>query len=132
MVKKQLQPGAEVLVYGKINTARMTMTGMKIIQPQQQTGLQGIYPVNRQITQKQLRDLIQTTYSEYRNVIVDFVPTKIREKYRLEPLATVIKYLHFPKNEIEIQTARRTAKFDEFFSVSDATANGKTSSKTNP
>ncbi|ETO40202.1 ATP-dependent DNA helicase RecG [Fructilactobacillus florum 8D] len=114
-LKKQLQPGAEVLVYGKINTARMTMTGMKIIQPQQQTGLQGIYPVNRQITQKQLRDLIQTTYSEYRNVIVDFVPTKIREKYRLEPLATVIKYLHFPKNEIEIQTARRTAKFDEFF-----------------
>ncbi|USS85299.1 ATP-dependent DNA helicase RecG [Fructilactobacillus myrtifloralis] len=113
-LKKQVEVGQTILVHGKFNAQKQSLTGMKLLQPSEQT-VQSIYSVNHQITQKTMHDLIKTAYAEYQDTLEDFVPTWIRTKFRLEPLKTVIREMHFPSTPEAVQAARRTAKFNEFF-----------------
>ncbi|POH04068.1 ATP-dependent DNA helicase RecG [Fructilactobacillus lindneri] len=114
-LKKNLIVGQEILVYGKFDSNRKTMSGIKIINETKNQGYNSIYSVNSKITQKSLKQIIEQAYSEYQDVIEDFVPNWIIKKYRLENLKNVIKTMHFPKSQADVKGARRTAKFNEFF-----------------
>ncbi len=115
MAEKNLIVGQEILVYGKFDSNRKTMSGIKIINETKNQGYNSIYSVNSKITQKSLKQIIEQAYSEYQDVIEDFVPNWIIKKYRLENLKNVIKTMHFPKSQADVKGARRTAKFNEFF-----------------
>ncbi|WP_429970948.1 ATP-dependent DNA helicase RecG [Fructilactobacillus sp. Tb1] len=114
-LKKQLETGQEVLVHGKFNTASKALTGMKLMKPSDEKNFSAIYSVNSKITQKTLRQIIQQAFDEYYDVIDDFVPKWVINKFRLESFRTVIHDMHFPKDRNEVKAALRTAKFNEFF-----------------
>ncbi|USS86692.1 ATP-dependent DNA helicase RecG [Fructilactobacillus cliffordii] len=113
-LKKQVEVGQTLLVHGKFDASKKSLTGIKLLTDEHHQ-FNSIYSVNHQITQKTLQALIKQAYSEYQAVIEDFVPSWIRTKFRLEPLKTVIKEMHFPSNPQSVKLARRTAKFNEFF-----------------
>ncbi|USS87542.1 ATP-dependent DNA helicase RecG [Fructilactobacillus hinvesii] len=113
-LKKQVEPGQIILVHGKFDASKKSLTGIKLLHDLQQP-FNSIYSVNNQITQKTIQALIKQAYTEYQSVIEDFVPQWIRTKFRLESLQTVIREMHFPSHPQALKAARRTAKFNEFF-----------------
>ncbi|WP_395389430.1 ATP-dependent DNA helicase RecG [Fructilactobacillus frigidiflavus] len=114
-LKKQLTVGQAVLIHGKFNEASRSMTGMKLLKANDEKNFSAIYSVNKKITQKNLQQIIQQAFQAYGDVIDNFVPQWIIDKFRLEPLKQVIHDLHFPDNRNEVKAALRTAKFNEFF-----------------
>lgn len=114
-LKKQLTVGQAVLIHGKFNEAARSMTGIKLLKANDEKNFSAIYSVNKKITQKNLQQIIQQAFQAYGDVIDNFVPQWIIDKFRLEPLKQVIHDLHFPDNRNEVKAALRTAKFNEFF-----------------
>ncbi|GLB46819.1 ATP-dependent DNA helicase RecG [Philodulcilactobacillus myokoensis] len=114
-LKKQLIPGNEILVYGRFNTNRLSLSGIKILSHQVSNQMAAIYPSNKNIRSNTIKKLVQEAYQEYHQLIFDYVPEWLIKKYRLEHEEEVIHDMHFPDNQKEALLARRTAKFNEFF-----------------
>jgi ATP-dependent DNA helicase RecG len=114
-LKKQLVVGHRVLVYGRFNKYKLSLTGIKILAQTFVNNLEPIYPANKQIKQTTITSLVKMAFSEYNDVINDLIPLDIMQKYHLEHQRQMIHDMHFPKNQQSVILARRTAKFLEFF-----------------
>ncbi|KID42163.1 ATP-dependent DNA helicase RecG [Fructilactobacillus fructivorans] len=114
-LKKQVETGDDILIYGKFDANKKSMAGIKILKPGDGEKFGSIYPANHKITQNTIRQLVTEAYDQYQDQIEDFIPDWILQKYKLENLKSVITNMHFPKNHRAAALARRTAKFDEFF-----------------
>ncbi|KPN82060.1 ATP-dependent DNA helicase RecG [Apilactobacillus kunkeei] len=114
-LKKQLPVGKEVLIYGRFDKAKASLSGIKILSSVDGNEMNPIYPANKHIRQKTISDLVKLAFDEYKNVIDDVVPEDIIEKYKLESQKQVIQDMHFPNDTKDAYLARRTAKFNEFF-----------------
>jgi ATP-dependent DNA helicase RecG len=110
----QIQTGQEIAVYGTYDANRQALSGHKII-PASTDALSPIYPVNKAIKATTLRQLIEQVWPEVRTQVKTLVPAYLREKYRLLERAEQIEQLHFPSDQSEAKTARRSAAFEEFF-----------------
>ncbi|KOY74145.1 ATP-dependent DNA helicase RecG [Apilactobacillus kunkeei] len=114
-LKKQLPVGKEVLIYGRFDKAKESLSGIKILSSVDGNEMNPIYPANKHIRQKTISDLVKLAFDEYKDVIDDVIPEDIIEKYKLESQRQVIKDMHFPNDTKDAYLARRTAKFNEFF-----------------
>lgn len=114
-LKKQLPVGKEVLIYGRFDKAKASLSGIKILSSIDGNEMNPIYPANKHIRQKTISDLVKLAFDEYKDVIDDVIPEDIIEKYKLESQKQVIQDMHFPKDTKDAYLARRTAKFNEFF-----------------
>lgn len=114
-LKKQMTVGEEILIYGRFDKNKASLTGIKILSSTEGNEMNPIYPVNKHIRQKTIRDLVKLAFDEYKNCIEDIIPADIRDKYKLESQLQVIHDMHFPKTTKDAMLARRTAKFAEFF-----------------
>ncbi|WP_094751186.1 ATP-dependent DNA helicase RecG [Apilactobacillus kunkeei] len=114
-LKKQLPVGKEVLIYGRFDKAKASLSGIKILSSVDGNEMNPIYPANKHIRQKTISDLVKLAFDEYKDVIDDVVPEEIIEKYKLESQKQVIQDMHFPNDTKDAYLARRTAKFNEFF-----------------
>ncbi|KOY76204.1 ATP-dependent DNA helicase RecG [Apilactobacillus kunkeei] len=114
-LKKQLPVGKEVLIYGRFDKAKASLSGIKILSSVDGNEMNPIYPANKHIRQKTISDLVKLAFDEYKDVIDDVIPEDIIEKYKLESQRQVIKDMHFPSDTKDAYLARRTAKFNEFF-----------------
>ncbi|MCX8742792.1 ATP-dependent DNA helicase RecG [Lactobacillus sp. B3795] len=114
-LKKQLPVGKEVLIYGRFDKAKASLSGIKILSAVDGNEMNPIYPANKHIRQKTISDLVKLAFDEYKDVIDDVVPEDIIEKYKLESQKQVIQDMHFPNDTKDAYLARRTAKFNEFF-----------------
>ncbi|TMS99129.1 ATP-dependent DNA helicase RecG [Apilactobacillus kunkeei] len=114
-LKKQLPVGKEVLIYGRFDKAKASLSGIKILSSVDGNEMNPIYPANKHIRQKTISDLVKLAFDEYKDVIDDVIPEDIIEKYKLESQKQVIKDMHFPNDTKDAYLARRTAKFNEFF-----------------
>ncbi|CAI2598070.1 ATP-dependent DNA helicase RecG [Apilactobacillus kunkeei] len=114
-LKKQLPVGKEVLIYGRFDKGKASLSGIKILSSVDGNEMNPIYPANKHIRQKTISDLVKLAFDEYKDVIDDVIPEDIIEKYKLESQRQVIKDMHFPNDTKDAYLARRTAKFNEFF-----------------
>ena len=114
-LKKQLPVGKEVLIYGRFDKAKASLSGIKILSSVDGNEMNPIYPANKHIRQKTISDLVKLAFDEYKDVIDDVIPEDIIEKYKLESQKQVIHDMHFPNDTKDAYLARRTAKFNEFF-----------------
>lgn len=114
-LKKQLAPQKELVVHGVYDSARRTITGIKIISDNGDDQFDSVYPTSKEVKQTTLRPLIKTAFEEYQTVIPEIVPANLRSALKLEPFKDMIAGLHFPTGPQEAQKAIRTAKFTEFF-----------------
>lgn len=114
-LKSKVQLGNSIAVYGRYNALRQSFTGMKIIPVGQQNDFTGVYRASKEINANQIKKLVEVAFNEYSDLIVDIVPTSIRNKYRLENRKQMVHDMHFPQNNQQANLARRSAIFEEFF-----------------
>ncbi len=115
-LKKQLEIGQEVAIYGKYNVARQSLSGFKfVVTKENDSGMAPIYPVNKHVRQKKLVDLINLAIEDFLPEVKDIVPLAIRPKYSLLSDQEIIVKMHHPKNGQEAELAKRSAIFREFF-----------------
>ncbi|HBQ43488.1 MAG TPA: DNA helicase RecG, partial [Lactobacillus acetotolerans] len=78
-LRKKVEIGKEVAVYGKYNVARQSLSGFKFVAAKENdSGMAPIYPVNKHIRQKKLVDLINLAINDFLNKVTDVVPEAVR------------------------------------------------------
>ena len=112
-IKEKVIANEELIVYGKWDAVRKSMTGIKLIN--QENDVDAIYPANKEISQNTIRQLIKQGLRKYKNAVYDVIPEDLRVKYHLLHRLDMIETLHFPEQQKEkVKHARRTAMFEEF------------------
>ena len=114
-LKDKFETGNDVAVYGKWNENRRSLTGMKVIDVNNDDSIDSVYSVNKNIHQKTLINLIKLAYEKYHDQIDTVIPEFLRNKYKLLDDEQIVDGIHFPKSEEQSDEARRSAKFREFF-----------------
>ncbi|KRN19474.1 ATP-dependent DNA helicase RecG [Lacticaseibacillus camelliae] len=116
-LKDKFEQGSEAAIYGKWDAKRHTMTGMKVLatQTQDAPSLAGIYPVNKNIRQSTLVQLVKDAWARDAANIQDVVPSAVRAKFKLMSDREIVHGMHFPDTPLEAKAARRSAVFREFF-----------------
>ncbi|MBP2056947.1 ATP-dependent DNA helicase RecG [Lactobacillus colini] len=115
-LKKSIETGAEIAIYGKYNVVRQSLSGYKVVaQKEEDKDLMPIYSVNKHIKQKKLQSLIDLAIGADLTLIKDTVPLELRRKYRLMTDQEIITNLHHPQDSNSAKLARRSAIFREFF-----------------
>lgn len=79
-------------------------------------GLVPNYHLTSNITQKQVRFLIKQIIN-LANDLIDWLPEETRKNLKLLKLGEAINKIHFPKNQEDINNARKRLAFDELFLV---------------
>ncbi|MFC6201658.1 ATP-dependent DNA helicase RecG [Lactiplantibacillus nangangensis] len=112
---KQIETGQALAVYGKWDAKRSSITGMKIINPNNaEEAFGSIYPASKSIKQGTIQKLVKQAYEAYQDSIVDVVPEPLIAKYRLLPRQQMIHDMHFPISQEASAAARRSATYEEF------------------
>ena len=116
-IDKMLKSGEEYLFYGKITlgkfSAREMITPM-FIKSSQSVEIKPIYPQNKNITSRIIQSAVQNALEKI-EIIPEYLPKEIIEKYNLASLDTAIRNIHFPKDDEDLQKARERLIFDELF-----------------
>ncbi len=74
-----------------------------------------IYPVTENLNIKTLRRAIFNALETYANSIENSIPEEIRKKYDLIDKINAIRQIHFPDSMQQLEEARKTLVFEEFF-----------------
>lgn len=76
--------------------------------------MQPIYPLTEGVGNKLLIRLVAQALESV-ELSVEFLPSSVREKYKLAEYNFALREIHFPKDFETMMTARRRLVFDEFF-----------------
>lgn len=116
-ISKNFKRNEKVFLFGK---ASKNMSEIQIIDPEYEKvdennfkGINPLYALNKNITQKALRNIIAKCLDEIDDEVKEFLPEYMRNKYNLIDLKTAISNIHFPQNNYLLNRARERLKFDE-------------------
>lgn len=123
-ISKNLKEGDRVSLAGKITEdyLGLQMNGPiyeKVYGSGQGVNTQGIVPVyhlTQGVTEKQVRYLLKQVV-DLTKEITDWLPLEIQKKHGLISLGQALKFIHFPKSQVEIDIAKTRLGFDELFLV---------------
>jgi len=115
----RLQPGAQVLVSGKVGEylGRLTMTS-----PECETvgrsdvtnaRIQPIYPSTEGLTQRWLRTTMRRALSAWADRFPDALPGEIRSRYGLLSLSRALWGIHLPDSQDHLAASRRRLAFEQ-------------------
>jgi len=77
-----------------------------------------IYPETHGITSKWLRSRINVAIQPFNHLAIEeieFLPDEVRARHNLVDLKSAINQIHFPRNQTEIDEAKKRLAFDELF-----------------
>ncbi|MBE9387711.1 ATP-dependent DNA helicase RecG [Vagococcus salmoninarum] len=116
-LKDKVVLAEEIAIFGKWDAKRKALSGMKILgsKDNQEADFAPIYHLNKKVRQGTLVELIKKTFELYGDVIEEWLPPELLEKYRLYPRKQAMYAMHFPEKAEESQFARRRIVFEEFF-----------------
>ncbi len=119
-VKKQLTPGAEIIVTGKWDRHKLQIVVSEMAvkdsrRAQRRSDLVPVYPLAGGVSLTFLRKTIQQALEAYGDSIGEILPPELVERYRLMPRAEAIRAIHFPSGADEGRQARRRIMFEELF-----------------
>lgn len=119
-VKDTLKDGEEYLFYGKM---RLNADGNReMVSPAYAKVTEGgylhpVYPQTEGLNSKAIAKTVRTALELYGNALTETLPDEQIRKYRLLPLRQAVEQIHFPKNEDEIQAARRRLIYEELLTL---------------
>ncbi len=122
-VARQLRPGMRIALSGRLERQRAVVCFRNPEwEPADEdllhTGrIVPIYPLTRNLYQKQLRQLTRTALDASLRLVVDPLPEAIRQRHGLPPLPEALEQLHFPDSSERAEAARRRLAFDEFLAL---------------
>ena len=73
------------------------------------------YPLTTNLTQRMLRQWINSALDEYGDMCPEILPLNIRQRLQLIDWKTAIKEIHYPASDSYCNAARKRLAFDEFF-----------------
>ncbi|QIL46154.1 ATP-dependent DNA helicase RecG [Vagococcus coleopterorum] len=115
-LKSKVIANEEMAIYGKWDAKRKTLMGMKIIASKEAgQDFSPIYHVNKSVRQNTLVDLIKVAFEEYGDLIEEWLPAGLINKYQLMLRPEAARQMHFPDSIQQSQGARRRLIFEEFF-----------------
>ncbi|MDO4679660.1 MAG: ATP-dependent DNA helicase RecG [Aerococcus sp.] len=117
-LKKQIQLGDTVTVYGRYEQARQSLTGIRFLElpgggaSEEQAS---IYHTTQGLSQQKMKDLAKQALQDYGDLIPERLPVELREHYHLISHREAISQMHFPTDEGGSLAARQQIKYEEFF-----------------
>jgi ATP-dependent DNA helicase RecG len=96
-------------MYEKISVLSFRGSGARMIP---------VYPTTRGISSRWIQYHISKVFQEISSeTITDPIPEEIRARYHLPDLYATLRAAHFPKNEKEVEAARKRLAFEEIFFI---------------
>ena len=114
-LKKQVQANHELTVFGTWDLKRQSLTGIKILKAGESDNHEAVYRSNKQIKQNTIFKLIKQAWDKYQDQIPDLIPQDLVQKYQLDNFHTAIRKIHFPNQDDDLNRARSSLIFTEFF-----------------
>lgn len=74
-----------------------------------------IYPETHGVSSKWLRARLKAVFENLEQKPKDPLPKQIKEKYNILDLKKTLNFIHFPRNQKEIEKARKRIAFEEMF-----------------
>lgn len=113
---KQIEVGDTQGVYGKWQSDRQNLLGMKLLKAQDEgAAFDPVYHATKGLKQSMIVKAIRQAFADYSTCIQDRLPAFLNEKYRLMPLKDALYQMHFPEDDAAHHQAERKIIFDEFF-----------------
>ena len=119
-IKNQLLPGKEYVFFGKmvVKNKRWVMEQPTIYTPGKYAEIAGmlqpVYALTAGITNNLLIKTIKTVLSDI-DLVADYIPVAVRQRYHLCEYNYALKQIHFPDTMESLIEARRCLVFHEFF-----------------
>ncbi len=119
-LKKQLQPGKEIMLTGKWDRQRLQLTVQEhhlatSSRKALEETIQPVYYGGGQLSSSQIRTWISRAFDQFFDEIKENIPHEILDRYRLMPRAQALKEMHFPADSEMGRQARRRLSFEELF-----------------
>ena len=122
-LQRVLYKGMRVILSGKAKysygkTSLQNPSYEEIKKEQMHTGrIVPVYHQTEGITTKWLREKIKPLIDEWIDLLEDYMPQEIIEKYGLMDYRLAVKEVHFPTSEQKLEKARFRLGFDELFLI---------------
>lgn len=120
-LQKQLKEGETLTVMGKSSYKyeKLQLTSPKILTKSdlayyEDKSIIPIYPLTKGLSQKAIRLAVASAMEAIHYQIDDYLPSTIKETYELESLKDAFVQVHYPKDEVLLNDARKRLVFDEF------------------
>ncbi|WP_423190477.1 ATP-dependent DNA helicase RecG [Alkalibacterium sp. f15] len=114
-LKKQVEAGKEIKVFGKWDGVRKQLSGMKILSTDLSNNREAIYHSSKKIRQSTIFNLIDAAWKLYHEVLPEDLPQVILDNHHLLSRKDMIYRMHFPNDGTELEEARHSVIFREFF-----------------
>jgi ATP-dependent DNA helicase RecG len=114
-LKTQIAPGSEILLFGKWDSNKQQLLGIKVLQQRALNSFEPVYHVNKHLQQRTLIPLIRQAFEMFGSRIEEVLPERLLEHFHLMERKKAVHALHFPASHHEYQAARQRMVFEEFF-----------------
>ena len=117
-LERQINTGEAIQVFGTWDAQRMQLTGIKILGTASQSegdNFEPVYHSNKDISHTIIKKLVKEAWEQYSDQISEILTLDLKEKYKLLPLKEAIYNMHFPDKPENMNIARETIIFTEFF-----------------
>ncbi len=120
-LKEQFQIGTEYIFYGKVEASgrRRSMTNPVFEPVGRQGTLTGrilpVYRLSAGISQKLLMGLTRQVLDQCRDQIPAYLPPELTQKLQLAQAPYAYENIHFPRDDLALDQARRRLVFEELF-----------------
>ena len=118
-IKKSLKIGEEYLFIGQIKKStvfQLINPEYKLFSGQQKVSENEILPIyssNKNITQNNLRKLVEKFIANFLNYFEENIPDKLIKEYKIMERKSAIKNIHYPISVKEIEEAKRRFAIEE-------------------
>jgi ATP-dependent DNA helicase RecG len=113
-IKDLLIEGETYLFYGKVQGTpyKKELTSPEFSK-QMEEGLRPVYPLTEGLTTRNIRDAVKQSLTLLPNSTQDPLPDALRKEYSLCHVSYALRNIHFPKNQEQLDSARRRLVFEE-------------------
>lgn len=121
-LKNKFRIGQSLVVNGKISRSGMEI---QIVNPtfenpekMKKVGrINPIYPLTEGISNNEITKIMRFAIKEYIHLLEEYIPFDLKNKFKLLPIKEAIENIHFPKNRLMLEKARKTLAFQELLTL---------------
>lgn len=116
-IRNNFVVGEKLFLWGKVSKK---MGEIQIIDPQYEKnanentlGINPIYPLNKNISQKVLRKVIKQSLDYIESEVEEILPNNLRKIYSIVDINSALNNIHFPSNNGILKISKDRIKFEE-------------------
>ncbi len=112
-----LKEGEEYVFFGKMggNLYKREMTNPAFSASEGGDRIRPIYSSSQNLSTKIIEKTVRTAIDNVKDTLIETLPDKIRNTYKLASLIFSLENIHFPQSEKNLEVARRRLIFEELF-----------------